>query len=625
MNLRLTAFAATMLALIAGLLVSSPAEATSTYASVTTKYVSISSAGNGKVYLRCRATKTCKGKVSFEGGGVVKSYSVGAKKSAYVAVAVNPGSPVDPHSAGAVDKGDYDAKAGQKLVVNEDSPTNVTHGYTVTTETVVRTQQITGTLRGLNAPTDLRVDLVKTIRGGNTAVVKHAKDLGSGSTYVFNVSLGTNNSAANTYYLRISGKVDGILRTWYWRGGDNAPRGGGRYLREASGVAATKAGNFDANFSWGSLRVSGAAAGTSLTVAAPPAAVSSSASTRREYDLPYCANVYGEATSNGGTTDIDFLPSYGSDRRYMIKARSGSTQSWYGATGTRMFGSCFDVMGYGSGTGNLIAVGSTYSRANVVAAASHLSLTVKGTFSGFSPTTSGDRHVSVREKVPGVAILDAPVVYGAYAPRYTNSRTYKNVIANLRPGRYWVEIGRRTGCSAWYPSRFSNNNAYLQGLDRGSESWKTVAGKYPESARSTSHGYKPKTPPRGYKGWMYRSHCKALGAGGYSTVTVTSSNVVKVLNDYKGAVVHGHVSRTGGRTNKEMLVRLSSPAGTRVIRTDISDGGGNFYVSGLPSGKWTISVNPDSWRGISRSFTGKHSVTVTRGHSYGVGTLRLHG
>jgi hypothetical protein len=95
--------------------------------------------------------------------------------------------------------------------------------------------------------------------------------------------------------------------------------------------------------------------------------------------------------------------------------------------------------------------------------------------------------------------------------------------------------------------------------------------------------------------------------------------------DKKGAVVKGHVSRTGGRTNKEILVRLSSSRQTLVLRTDITDGGGNFYIAGVATGTYTVSVNSDSWRGIGRTFTGHHTIHVTAGHGYNLGTLHFKG
>jgi hypothetical protein len=128
---------------------------------------------------------------------------------------------------------------------------------------------------------------------------------------------------------------------------------------------------------------------------------------------------------------------------------------------------------------------------------------------------------------------------------------------------------------------------------------------------------------------MYRSHCRANGAGAYTTLNVSDkgeSYTQRVsLTSRKGATVSGRVTRTEGRTNQEMLVRLSSVDGKRVLRTAMTDGSGRFTVYGLPSGNWSIAVNSDSWRGIGRSFTGRKSVRVTAGKSYSVGTLNFLG
>ena len=200
-----------------------------------------------------------------------------------------------------------------------------------------------------------------------------------------------------------------------------------------------------------------------------------------------------------------------------------------------------------------------------------------------------------------------------------------------------MEVGRRTGCSTWYPSVYSNNKAYFNGADRGAESWKSFSklASLPGTASSgleriaIAHGatYAKQGKSSGKAGWMYRDYCKALGEGTINSLTVdagSSSTKVTSTND-KGAVVTGRVSRSGGRTNKEMMVRLSSAAGTLVLRTDLTDNGGTSYVAGLASGTYSISVNSDSWRGIGRTFIGRHSITVKNGHVYNVGTLGFKG
>ena len=49
-------------------------------------------------------------------------------------------------------------------------------------------------------------------------------------------------------------------------------------------------------------------------------------------------------------------------------------------------------------------------------------------------------------------------------------------------------------------------------------------------------------------------------------ITTNPNFVKKTSSDAQGAVVKGHVSRTGGRTNKEIMVRLSSSKQTLVLR-----------------------------------------------------------
>jgi hypothetical protein len=280
---------------------------------------------------------------------------------------------------------------------------------------------------------------------------------------------------------------------------------------------------------------------------------------------------------------------------------------------------------------NLIALASSNYTRNITAPATYKSTNVKARYSGFSPTVF-DEYVRIRERVPGLQVLDTPIV----AEGGTGSDHVKTF--NLPYGQYYVEVGRRTGCSTWYPSRYANNKAYFNGADRGAESWKSFSTLSSLPGNSTSgleavairYGAtyaKQGKRPRGYAGWMYRDYCKSLGAGTINSLTVSSSSATTKLTsvDTKGAIVKGHVTRTGGRTNKEMMVRLSSSGGTLVLRTDYTDGGGNFYVAGLASGKYTISVNSDSWRGIGRTFTGKHTITVKRGHVYSAGTLRFKG
>lgn len=505
-------------------------------------------------------------------------------------------------------------------------------------DAAVRRQQITGSVTGLgaNLATDIRVELVKDLRGGNTKIVK-GQDVGNGGTFLLSVNLSSKGSQSEPYRLRIRGTdQNGVTRSWYWRGKSGRPSGGGAHLRDGSIVRAKKYGPFTANFTYGSI--SGTTSpGAEVTVASTPPSFGGGRDVLRELDIPSCANYFGatRAAGNGAYT-VGFLPvTASSNNRYLVGVRHGSTQAWYGKNDTR-YGSCYHATGYKKSRSNLLTLTGPVVGKALSTSASGNTVKIKAKYSSaFRPTAQGDRWISLREKVPGVKILDAPVVADGMADK-SGARTF----TNLRPGRYWVEVGRRTGCADWYPSKFTNNNKYFKGLDRGSERWKSFRHlrDLPGNAqRGFEHVARTANPnpargavqnkiPRGYAGWMYRGYCKALGAGSVSTLTVsgTGRTMSKTASRVRqGAVVKGRIKRIEGRTNKEMMVRLSSSAGTRVIRTDLTDGSGTFYVAGLPSGRWTITVNPDSWRGIGRDFSGRHSVTVKAGRGYNMGTLKF--
>ncbi len=325
---------------------------------------------------------------------------------------------------------------------------------------------------------------------------------------------------------------------------------------------------------------------------------------------------------------MDFLPFAPNDRRYMVGAKDGSRETWNGA-----FGSCLDTIGYASRTrANLIALGTGNATQSFSVKAGN-TVTVNGRFSGFSPTSQGDRWITIREKVPGLSVLEDPIVRSSLADSSGNA-----TFSNIPKGEYLVELGRRTGCSDWQKSVFPNNDAYFQGLDRGAEAWKsfsklsTLSSSMQARARSVRPNHATTAEqghvPAGYRGWMYRGYCKTYGTGTINSMTVPkfgASMTKDTSVDFKGAVVKGRVTRTGGRTNKEMMVRLSSSGQTLVLRTDLTDGSGTFYVAGLATGTYTVSVNSDSWRGIGRAFIGTHTIRVTAGHGYNLGTLRFNG
>lgn len=480
---------------------------------------------------------------------------------------------------------------------------------------------------GAGTVSSVRVELISVDRGGNTHVERFANNVPDGGSYRFAVPLRKKKSTSDIYYLRLVGPDSGgDSQSWFWRGSDNAPATGGRYLRDASPIRGRINNDFTADFRYTSI--SGTApAGTRLTVAATPPSYRGGAKARRELDLAGCANIFATTTSNG-TYRVNFLP-YGVDQRYLVAARLGTDERW-----NNSFGTCFDVQEYSRSSANLLALPAGGLDYPITIGPSNNTLTVVTGFSGFKPTNEGDKWVSLREAQPGVAILDSPVVTGVRV----SSDGFVN-LTNVAPGRYYVELGRRTGCADWYPSRFDNNRKYFKGLDRASEKWKSfpflsklAGGKnsgyegiarsaFPNPATDAEQGRKP----AGYAGWMYRTHCKALGAGSYKVVDISGFGTSRQVSvsTRKGGVVKGHVSRAAGRTNKEMMVTLTSTDGRRVLRTDLTDGKGNFYVAGLPSGNWKITINADSWRGIGRAYTGRHFITVKAGSVRNAGNLKF--
>ena len=497
-----------------------------------------------------------------------------------------------------------------------------------------RSQIITGTVSGPGGAGNVgpvRVELVSVDRGRNTKVVRFANDIPDGGTFSFGVPLnGKKNKTTRPYRLRIVAPDAGNgARSWYWRGKNGAPTTGGRYLRDATVVTATKYRPFRADFRYSSISGS-APDGTRLTVAAAPPTYTGGREARRELDIAGCANTYATTTVTGGAYRVDFLPFSPGDRRFVVAARLGDDERWNNA-----FGSCFDVQEYAYTRVNMLALDQGGLNYPVSVGPSGNNLTVRSSYKGFKATSQGDRWITLREAAPKVAVLDSPVVAEKSADR-SGSTTF----SNLAPGRYYVELGRRTGCADWYPSRYSNNNTYFNGLDRGSERWKTFptlsrlpGGKnrgleflartaFPNPATDAAQGRKP----GGAAGWMYRLHCKALGAGSYKVVDIVgtgNANRRTSLTSKKGGVVKGHVSRAKGRTNKEMMVTLTSTDGRRVLRTDLTDGGGNFYVAGLASGRYKITINADSWRGIGRKYAGRHFITVKAGSRRNAGNLRF--
>jgi hypothetical protein len=125
---------------------------------------------------------------------------------------------------------------------------------------------------------------------------------------------------------------------------------------------------------------------------------------------------------------------------------------------------------------------------------------------------------------------------------------------------------------------------------------------------------------------MYRDVCLANSSGMYRLVSSMSGTpALAEATLKKGATISGHVSRAGGKSNKEMLVSAYSTGGVLVMRSAYTNSRGDFKIRGLASGNYRILVNGDSWRGIGRNFTGAHTKRVSAGNAYSVGTLRFTG
>ncbi|MCW2829455.1 MAG: hypothetical protein JWP31_147, partial [Aeromicrobium sp.] len=336
MRLRTPVLLAALVAVVSALFAALPAEAASYSLYVKSSRIAISSTGAGKVAVKCAASSTCRGKLSFTddtGTPRSRAYSVAAGKSAYAAIAIHTDAPDNPHNAPAVAGRDYKAVSDVSVKVDEDSPRNTVHHYNkITTETLVARQDITGTVAryGTAAATNLRVDLVREIRGGNVEVLK-GQDVANNGTYRLAVSLNANNSASSPYKLRISGEdQDGVRRSWYWRGADGTPTGGGAHLRDGVVVRADKYDDFDADFAYTSI--SGTTADNAdVTVASPPPSYAGGTLVTRELDIPYCASIFGGTEANSsGYYRVTFLPMTSSaNNRYMVGARNGRTQAWY--------------------------------------------------------------------------------------------------------------------------------------------------------------------------------------------------------------------------------------------------------------------------------------------------------
>ena len=580
MPFRLPSLALALLALVGSLFaLTTPAEA-ATALSTRTSVVAMSSDGYGSVYARCGKKKACKGKVWVQGSAnQPRSFTVKGRSARWVTFR---------HSA-------WKSQRTAVVRLSGAAPQRVQ------VEAAVRYGTISGTIARTGGPaaTGVKVELWRLGSRNRNTLVSTAVDVErNAGRFAFRVRMGANNGPSAKYKLHVIGTSGGERRSWWYRGtAGGAFAGGTRDMSTGSTVRVTKGSKYrwiaNARYSAISGQVrngSRAVAGTEVTVVGRPPFWSRSSRVLRDLDFMACANVYARTTTNSsGRYQVGFLPT-SSARIYGIKPASGGL--WFGA-GDRAWGSCHGLINNRADSRSsarmlqLPNAGLDGRVQNIGTGRTKVSVAVRG-YQGPSSTAKVDRYLTVREYAKGRKILSSDVV------RATSGRTL-----SLGEGWYWFEIGRRTGCQAWYKSRYKNNDGYFNGLDRGFERWKA----------------------KNYR--MYRQHCRAYTTGNYRLAYVSGSSDRVVVNNYKGGSVSGRVTASKIKPRTELMVRLTSTDGKKIYRTAMTDGGGRFKVTGLASGRWRIVVNADSWRGISRSFAGKKTVKVSRGKNTSVGTLRF--
>lgn len=652
-RLNIVAALVAVLATIAALLAVSPAQAAASGLQVLSKTIAVYGPGAGEsashprgstmVQVTCRGSKDCTGWASYRaiqlkpGDSGVKidgtagtKYRVGHGKTAYIRVNLNPDQALWNLSNFGPNEG---RKAKLRLYVSKKS--DVTTAVTLTKR--VKGVALKGKVSG--AFDTSRIKDVKVTRWSVNGLISHrdaTKSINADGTFNFglNYQLGLNNAATGNYRLSISAIVDGEYQSWFWRGdnwGYHPGRfyGGANEIREASVVHLNRNGDFQANFKLGEIKgtvdqgsSSSAPGKATIRVAAAPFSMPSNQAGVRDLDIAYCANDFGSATADSqGHYSVVFLPrsDSGTDKRYLVEANAAGGNAM--TVWNNGYGSCLHARAYTNSTANLIPIAADSNAAIQNFTLRPATGVVQGevAYSGFT-SVSSDRYLTLREFIPKQTVLDSPVVKSTSA---SSSGKHAYTFTGVRPGKYWLEVGRRTSCSGWYKSLYANNNSYLEGSDRGAEQWKTVAGKYPEHQKSYDMGYVAKTPPKGYAGWMYRPYCRSVGAGAYKAIWVgVGGHVTTAMTVKKGATISGHVSR-GKHANKEFMVSVYSTLGTLVMRSAITNSNGNFTIEGLQSGNYRIATNTDSWRGNARTFKGTKTKRVKAGGNYSVGTLKV--
>jgi len=580
MPFRLPSLAVACLALVGSLFaVAAPAEAAAAL-TTRTSVVAMSTDGYGSVYARCAKRTACKGKVWVQGSAnQPRSFTVKGRSARWVTFR---------HSA-------WKSQPTAVVRMSGASPQRVQ------VEAAVRYGTISGTIARTGGPaaTGVKVELWRLGSRNRNVLVSTATDVErNAGRFAFRVRMGANNGPSAKYKLHVIGTSGGERRSWWWRGNSTGGFAGGtRDLATGSTIRVTRAGKYrwvaNARYSAISGQVrngSRAVGGTEVTIVGRPPYWSRSSRVLRDLDFMACANVYGRTTTNSaGRYQVGFLPT-SSARIYGIKPTSGGL--WFGA-GDRAWGSCHGLINNRAESRSSARMlqlpnGGLSGRVqNIGRGRTAVSVSVGG-YQGPSSSAKVDRYLTVREYAKGRKILSSDVV------RATSARK-----VSLGEGYYWFEIGRRTGCQAWYKSRYKNNDGYFNGLDRGFEKWK-----------AKNHR-------------MYRQHCRAWTTGSYKLVYVSGSSQRVRLVNYKGGSVSGRVTAAKVKPRTELMIRLTSTDGKKIYRTAMTDGGGRFKVTGLASGRYRIVVNADSWRGISRAFSGKKTVKVSRGKNTSVGTLRF--
>ncbi|MCD9153210.1 MSCRAMM family protein [Aeromicrobium duanguangcaii] len=579
MPFRLPSLAAAFVALVGSLIVSiAPAQAAGGL-STKTSVVAMNGSGYGSVWARCTKKKACKGNVYVEGAASQKrSFTVKARSARWVTFRNT----------------NWKTRPSGVLRMSGASPKRIQQ------EARVAYGTISGTVSRASGAgaSGVKVELWRIGSRNRNVLISTATDVErNGGRFSFRVAMGANNGPSATYKLHVVGTSGGERRSWWWRGnGTGGFAGGARDMSAGTSIKVTRGQKYRyvANARYASIKGqvrngSKPVAGTEVTIVGRPPYWSSSSRVLRDLDFMACANVYGRTTTNGnGNYEVGFLPT-SSARIYAVKP-AGSL--WFGS-GDKSWGTCHAVVNNRaekSSTSRMLplpAAGLANRVQNVGRGRTKVTVAVGG-YQGPSSTAKVDRYLTVREYAKGRTILSSDVV-----------RAGSGRQVSLGEGHYWFEIGRRTGCSAWYKSRYKNNDGYFNGLDRGFEKWKAKNHK------------------------MYRQHCRAYTAGTYKLVHVKGSSMRVVLKNAKGGSVSGRVTAKKVKPRTELMVRLTSTDGKKVYRTAMTDGAGKFKVTGLASGKYRIVVNADSWRGISRAFSGPKTVTVKRGKNKSVGTLNF--